>query len=180
MVEAPLAGRGHYTAHKKPTVYSFQAIAADVEVDAETGAVRVLKLYFTYDVTKVINPVIHQGQIDGAIVQGLGFSLMEEMAVDEGRVLTLSLGDYKLPNIKDIPRLMTSLVEAKEGPGPFGVKAVAEAGISIVAPAITNAIYNATGVRIMELPVTAEKILAGLRRGQAADGENFAAAKNDA
>jgi CO/xanthine dehydrogenase Mo-binding subunit len=180
MVEAPLAGRGHYTAHKKPAVYSFQAIAADVEVDAETGAVRVVQLYFTYDVTRVINPVIHQGQIDGAIIQGVGFSTMEEMAVDEGRVLTLSLGDYKLPNIKDIPRLMTSLVEAKEGPGPFGVKAVAEAGISIVAPAITNAIYNATGVRIMELPVTAEKILAGLRQGRAADGENFAAAKNDA
>jgi CO/xanthine dehydrogenase Mo-binding subunit len=180
MIEAPLKGYGHYHAEKKPSVYSFQAIAADVEVDAETGAVQVLKLYFTYDVTKVINPVIHQGQIDGAIVQGLGFSLMEEMAVDEGRVLTLSLGDYKLPNIKDVPPLLTSLVEATEGPGPFGVKAVAEAGISIVAPAIANAVYNATGVRITDLPVTAEKILAGLRRGQAAGGENFAAAKNHA
>ncbi|MGH7765937.1 MAG: molybdopterin cofactor-binding domain-containing protein, partial [Candidatus Binatia bacterium] len=145
---------------------SFQAIAADVEVDADTGEVRVVKLWFTYDVTKVINPVIHQGQIDGAIVQGVGFSLMEEMAVDEGRVLTLGLGDYKLPNIKDVPPLVTSLVQAEEGPGPFGVKAVAEAGISIVAPAITNAIYNATGVRIMELPVTAEKILAGLAQAR--------------
>ncbi len=164
MIEAPLKGYGHYKAEKKPSVYSFQAIAADVEVDAETGAARVAKLYFTYDVTKVINPVIHQGQIDGAIVQGLGYSLMEEMAVDEGRVLTLSLGDYKIPNIKDVPPLVTSLVQAKKGPGPFGVKAVAEAGISIVAPAIANAVYNATGVRITELPVTAEKILAGLAR----------------
>jgi CO/xanthine dehydrogenase Mo-binding subunit len=162
MIEAPLKGYGHYKAEKKPSVYSFQAIAADVEVDLETGAVRVAKLYFTYDVTKVINPVIHQRQIDGAIVQGVGYSLMEEMAVDEGRVLTLSLGDYKIPNIKDVPPLLTSLVRAKEGPGPYGVKAVAEAGISIVAPAIANAIYNATGVRIMDLPVTAEKILAGL------------------
>jgi CO/xanthine dehydrogenase Mo-binding subunit len=164
MIEAPLKGCGHYKAEKKPSVYSFQAIAADVEVDVETGAARVEKLYFTYDVTKVINPVIHQGQIDGAVVQGLGFSLMEEMAVDEGRVLTLSLGDYKIPNIKDVPPLVTSLVQANEGPGPFGVKAVAEAGISIVAPAIANAIYNATGVRITDLPVTAEKILAGLAR----------------
>jgi len=161
-IEAPLAGYGHYNAQKKPSVYSFQAIAADVEVDAETGEARVAKLYFTYDVTKVINPVIHQGQIDGAVIQGLGFSLIEEMAVDDGRVLTLSLGDYKIPNIKDVPPLVTSLVEATEGPGPFGVKAVAEAGISIVAPAIANAVYNATGVRIMELPVTAEKIRAGL------------------
>jgi carbon-monoxide dehydrogenase large subunit len=163
-IEAPLKGYGHYKAEKKPSVYSFQAIAADVEVDAETGAARVAKLHFTYDVTRVINPVIHQGQIDGAIVQGVGYSLMEEMAVDEGRVLTLSLGDYKIPNIKDVPPLVTSLVRAKEGPGPFGVKAVAEAGISIVAPAIANAVYNATGVRIMDLPVTAEKILAGLAR----------------
>jgi CO/xanthine dehydrogenase Mo-binding subunit len=164
MIEAPLKGYGHFKAEKKPSVYSFQAIAADVEVDAETGTARVAQLYFTYDVTKIINPVIHQGQIDGAIVQGLGFSLMEEMAVDEGRILTLSLGDYKIPNIKDVPPLLTSLVTAKEGPGPFGVKAVAEAGISIVAPAIANAIYNATGVRITELPVTAEKIRAGLAR----------------
>jgi carbon-monoxide dehydrogenase large subunit len=167
MIEAPLKGYGHYKAEKKPSVYSFQAIAADVEVDAETGAVRVLRLYFTYDVTKVINPVIHQGQIDGAIVQGLGFSLMEEMALEEGRILTLSLGDYKIPNIKDVPPLRTSLVEAKEGPGPFGAKAVAEAGISIVAPAIANAVYNATGVRIMDLPLTAEKVLAGLARRSA-------------
>jgi CO/xanthine dehydrogenase Mo-binding subunit len=162
MIEAPLKGYGHYKAEKKPSVYSFQAVAADVEVDAETGAARVAQLYFTYDVTKIINPVIHQGQIDGAILQGVGFSLMEEMAVDEGRVVTLSLGDYKIPNIKDAPPLATSLVQAEEGPGPFSVKAVAEAGISIVAPAIANAVYDATGVRIMDLPVTAEKILAGL------------------
>ncbi|MGH7768048.1 MAG: xanthine dehydrogenase family protein molybdopterin-binding subunit, partial [Candidatus Binatia bacterium] len=109
MIEAPLKGAGHYNAHKKPSVYSFQAIAADVAVDAETGAARVVKLWFTYDVTKVINPVIHQGQIDGAIVQGVGYSLMEEMAVDEGRVLTLGLGDYKLPNITDVPPLVTSV-----------------------------------------------------------------------
>jgi carbon-monoxide dehydrogenase large subunit len=162
IVKAPIKGYGHYHARKKPETYSFQALVADVEVDVETGAVRVVKLYFAYDVTKVINPIIHQGQIDGAIIQGVGFSLMEEMILDEGRVLTLSLGDYKIPNIKDATELVTSLVEAGEGPGPFGVKAVAEAGISIVAPAIANAVYNATGVRIMESPLTSEKILRGL------------------
>jgi len=158
----PICGFGHYKAEKKPDVYSFQAVVADVEVDRETGEVDVKKLHFAYDVTRIINPVIHQGQIDGAIIQGLGFTVMEEMAVDEGRILTLNLGDYKIPTIKDIPRLATTLVQAHKGPGPFGVKAVAEAGISGIAPAIANAVYDATGVRVLETPITPEKILAGL------------------
>ncbi|MGH7832759.1 MAG: xanthine dehydrogenase family protein molybdopterin-binding subunit, partial [Candidatus Binatia bacterium] len=156
-------GFGHYKAEKKPHVYSFQALVADVAVDPETGEVQVLHLYFAYDVTKVINPIIHQGQIDGAVMQGVGFTLMEELAVEEGRIMALSLGDYKIPNVRDVPPLHTSLVKAEEGPGPFGVKAVAEAGISIVAPAIANAVYNATGVRIVEPPITSEKVLKGLR-----------------
>ena len=158
----PICGFGHYKAEKKPDVYSFQAVVADVEVDGETGEVHVQKLHFAYDVTRIINPIIHQGQIDGAIIQGLGFTVMEEMAFDEGQILTLNLGDYKIPNIKDIPRLTTTLVQANKGPGPFGVKAVAEAGISIIAPAIANAVYDATGVRVMDTPMTPEKILRGL------------------
>lgn len=158
----PICGFGHFKAEKKPDVYSFQAVVADVEVDRETGEVDVKKLHFAYDVTRIINPVIHQGQIDGAIIQGLGFTVMEEMVIDEGQILTLNLGDYKIPTIKDIPRLATTLVQAHKGPGPFGVKAVAEAGISIIAPAIANAVYDATGVRVMETPITPEKILAGL------------------
>jgi CO/xanthine dehydrogenase Mo-binding subunit len=114
-------------------------------------------------VTKVINPLIHQGQIDGAVMQGIGHSLIENLASEEGRVLTLSLGDYKIPTIRDIPHLVTSLVQADEGPGPFGAKAVAEAAIGIVAPAIANAVYKATGVRIKDLPITSEKVLKGLK-----------------
>jgi len=163
----PICGFGHYKAEKKPDVYSFQAVVADVEVDGETGEVHVQRLHFAYDVTRIINPIIHQGQIDGAIIQGLGFTIMEEMAVDQGRILTLNLGDYKIPTIKDIPRLATTLVQAHQGPGPFGVKAVAEAGISIIAPAIANAVYDATGVRVMETPITPEKILAGLAQRRA-------------
>jgi CO/xanthine dehydrogenase Mo-binding subunit len=120
-------------------------------------------LYFVYDVGTIINPLIHQGQIDGGIVQGVGYALIEELKLDEGRVTTVTLGDYKLPNIADHVPLTTSLVQARVGPGPFGAKSVAEAGVSIVAPAVANAVYNATGVRITELPVTAEKILEGLR-----------------
>jgi CO/xanthine dehydrogenase Mo-binding subunit len=159
--KTPVKGFGAYKGHK-PHVYSFQAIVVDVEVDRETGAVDLKHLYFVYDVGTIINPLIHQGQIDGGIVQGLGYALTEELKLDEGHVTTVTLGDYKLPNIADNVPLTTSLVQAKVGPGPFGAKSVAEAGVSIVAPAVANAVYNATGVRITELPVTAEKILEGL------------------
>lgn len=156
-----LKGYGHCKG-ARPNTYTFQALVAQVEVERETGQVKVRQLYFAVDATKVINPIIYQGQIDGAVTQGLGFSLIEQLAIEDGRVTTLSLGDYKIPTICDVPPLTTSRVQAQEGPGPFGAKAVAESGISIVAPAIANAIYDATGVRIREMPITAEKVLEGL------------------
>lgn len=161
LAKEPVKGFGEFLGHK-PDVYSFQAAVVDVEVDRETGAVDLKHLYFVYDVGTVINPLIHQGQIEGGIVQGLGYALTEELKLDDGHITTVTLGDYKLPNIADKVPLTTSLVQAKAGPGPFGAKCVAEAGISVVAPAVANAVYNATGVRIKELPVTAEKILNGL------------------
>lgn len=161
----PLKGYGHCKG-ARPDTYAFQALVAEVEVERETGQVRVQQLYFVVDATKVINPIIYQGQIDGAVTQGLGFSLIEKLAVEDGRVMTLSLGDYKIPTICDVPPLITSRVQAQEGPGPFGAKAVAESGIGIVAPAIANAIYDATGVRIKEMPITAEKVLKGLVKAE--------------
>jgi carbon-monoxide dehydrogenase large subunit len=161
LAKEPVKGFGEFVGHK-PDVYSFQALVVDVEVDAATGAVDLKHIYFVYDVGTVINPLIHQGQIEGGIVQGLGYALTEELKLDDGRITTATLGDYKLPNIADHVQLTTSLVHAKAGPGPFGAKCVAEAGISVVAPAVANAVYSATGVRITELPVTAEKILRGL------------------
>jgi CO/xanthine dehydrogenase Mo-binding subunit len=159
--DKPLKGFGEFVGHK-PDVYSFQAVVADVAVDEESGDVRLTHLYFVYDVGTVINPLIHQGQIEGGIVQGQGYALIEELKLDDGHITTVTLGDYKLPNIADNVPLTTSLVQGKAGPGPFGAKSVAEAGISIVAPAVVNAVYNATGVRITELPVTAEKVRNGL------------------
>jgi len=111
---------------------------------------------------KSSTPVIHQGQIDGGVVQGLGYALSEELLLDDGKVTNASMGDYKIFTIQDVPSLTTALVQAKVGPGPFGTKSVAEAGISIIAPAIVNAVFNATGVRIHEIPITSEKILKGL------------------
>ena len=148
---------GHYKGRESST-YSFQALVADVAVDAESGQVQVTGLHFVYDVTTVINPLIHQGQLEGAIIQGLGYALCEEMGIEEGRVMVSSLGDYKIFCVRDVPPLVTSFVMSTVGPGPFSAKAVGEAGISIVAPAIANAIHDATGVRITELPITAEKL----------------------
>ena len=164
--EIPLKGVG-YCEDRASDLYSFYAVVVDVEVDSETGQVKLEQIHFAIDVTKVINPVIHQGQIDGGIMQGVGFSLMESLEVDDGRITTLNLGDYKIPNIRDVPRLTTSHVIANAGPGPFGAKAVAECGIGVIAPAIANAVYNATGVRIMDAPITSEKIMQALNEGRA-------------
>lgn len=167
--DSPICGHGKFKS-ESPEYHCFQSMAADVEVDWETGMIRVQKIHFAVDVTKVINPITHQGQIDGSVTQGLGFTLMEEMSMDDGRVMTLSLGDYKIPTARDVPLFTTSLVKAEEGPGPFQAKAVAEVGIGITAPAIANAVYNATGVRITELPITPEKILNGLKQKEEKSG----------
>ena len=154
---------GHYKG-RKSDAYSFQAIVADVEVDPENGQIKITRLYFVYDVTTVINPLIHQGQLEGAIIQGIGYALCEEMGIEDGRVIVSSLGDYKICCVRDVPPLVTSFVTSTVGPGPFSAKAVGEAGISIVAPAIANAVYDATGVRITQLPITPEKLISGLAR----------------
>jgi CO/xanthine dehydrogenase Mo-binding subunit len=161
---SPIKTFGHYKGHKTGA-YSFQALVVDVAVDPEIGQINLLRLYFVYDVTTVINPLIHQGQLEGAIVQGLGYALCEEMGIEDGRVMVSSLGDYKIFCVRDVPPLVTSLVKSTVGPGPFSAKAVAEAGISIVAPAIANAVHDATGVRITQLPITAEKLMKELTSG---------------
>ena len=119
---------------------------------------QVEKLFYVIDATKIINPLIFDGHIHGGVIQGLGFSLTEHLLTEDGRITALSLGDYKLPTIRDVPPLSTAIVKANEGPGPFGAKAVGEAGISLIAPAIANAVADATGIRIKEAPITAEKI----------------------
>ncbi|OGQ49191.1 MAG: hypothetical protein A3I10_08810 [Deltaproteobacteria bacterium RIFCSPLOWO2_02_FULL_57_26] len=153
----------YFNAAAHPAVTSFCAQVAEVEVDPETGQVKVLKITCAHDAGTVINPLAHQGQIEGGIIHGLGFSLTEEMKGEEGRLSTLSLGDYKLPNIKDIPELRTVVLTDTGGPVPFGGKSVGEGTTSPVPGAIANAIFDAVGVRIMESPITAEKIYSALR-----------------
>ncbi len=144
-------------------ITSFVAQVAEVEVDPDTGQVTLRKLTSAHDVGTVINPIYHQGQIDGGAVYGLGFGLIEELLIDEGRVLNPNLGEYKLPNIQDIPELVTVLLPGATGPGPYSGKAIGEMSNVPVAAAIANAVADACGVRIMDLPVTAEKVYRGLK-----------------
>jgi putative selenate reductase molybdopterin-binding subunit len=151
-----------------PDQTCFNAQVAEVEVDPETGQVHLRRLVTVHDVGTVINPLTHQGQIDGGVVQGIGEALIEEMIVEDGRVVTANLGEYKLPTIADIPTLETVLVDAGHGPGPYESKAIGESSLLPTPAAIANAVYDACGVRIYDLPVTAEKVWRGLRekRGQ--------------
>jgi len=152
-----------YDAKSHAAVTSFTAQVAEVAVDPATGQVTVLRFTTAHDVGTIINPLGHQGQIEGGLIQGLGFALMEELQTAEGRISTLSLGDFKLPTIRDIPPLTTVIVEDAVGPGPFRAKAIGEGSISPVAPAIANAVADACGVRIVDLPITAEKVYFALQ-----------------
>ena len=98
------------------------------------------------------------------MIQGVGFALMEELLSEEGHISTLSMGDVKTPNIQDIPELVTVLVDSPGGNGPFGAKTIGEQPLPPVAPAIANAIFDAVGVRILDLPITSEKVLAALNK----------------
>jgi CO/xanthine dehydrogenase Mo-binding subunit len=140
------------------------AQVAEVEVDPETGTVRVHRLITAHDVGTIINPITHQGQIDGATIMGLGQGLMEELVMDHGKVTNNNLGDYKLPNIKDIPDLKTVLVKSTGGVGPLDAKPIGEFANNGPPAAIANAVADAIGVRLFELPVTAEKIFNALKK----------------
>ncbi|HXG20849.1 MAG TPA: xanthine dehydrogenase family protein molybdopterin-binding subunit [Methylomirabilota bacterium] len=160
---APLSCTGSYVPKDPVGVTSFCAQVAEVEVDPETGQVQLRKLVTAHDVGTVINPLTHQGQIEGGVVQGIGQALTEHLQVQDGAVTTLHLGDYKLPTAMDIPELTTVLVESKAGPAPYAGKAVGELSNVAVPAAIANAVFAAVGVRLMDLPVAAEKVYAGLR-----------------
>ena len=159
----PISGDMTTTA-EEAEVTCFCAQVAEVEVDPDTGAVKVRKFITAHDVGTIHNPLSHQGQIDGAVIQGLGYALMEGLDSEEGRISTLSLGEAKIPTIQDIPELVTVLVESPGGNGPYGAKSIGEQPIPPVAAAIANAVYDAVGVRIQDLPITAEKVLLGLKR----------------
>jgi CO/xanthine dehydrogenase Mo-binding subunit len=142
--------------------YTFGAHAAEVEVDTETGAVRVLKYAAAHDVGRAINPQSVEGQIQGGAVQGLGYGLMEEVIVEEGVNLTTSFASYLIPSAADVPDVEPIVVESGEGLGPFGARGIGEPPIGPPAAAVANAIADATGARLTRLPLTAERVAAAL------------------
>jgi CO/xanthine dehydrogenase Mo-binding subunit len=139
---------------------------AEVEVDTETGQVRVLRLVNAADCGRPINPGVARTQLSGAAIMQLGFTLSETMQLDGGQVTNASLADYKIPGIHDIPPMQNELVDAEQHSGPFGAKGLGESGTFGVSPAIANAIHDAVGVRITELPITAEAVFRALRAQQ--------------
>jgi CO/xanthine dehydrogenase Mo-binding subunit len=150
--------------HQSEDVMYFSAQVAEVEVDRETGEVRVERVVTAHDVGTVINPIGHQGQISGGFVTGLGLAVSEELISEDGRILNGNLGDYKLPNVRDLPVLETVLVPSAGGIGPYDAKAIGELANNATAAAIANAVADAVGVRLFELPVTAERVYRELQR----------------
>ncbi len=149
-----------------PDVTSFCAQAAEVEVDPETGAITVSRFITAHDVGAILNPLLHQGQVEGGVIQGLGYALMEELQTEDGHISTLSLGDYKIPTSADVPQLATVLVEGANGPAPYRSKGIGESANIPVAAAIANAVTDAIGAPVTSLPLTAERVLRAIRGRQ--------------
>ncbi|MDA2934549.1 xanthine dehydrogenase family protein molybdopterin-binding subunit, partial [Acidobacteria bacterium AH-259-D05] len=147
------------------TFWEIGAGAAEVAVDLETGQAKLLQYVSVADAGKAINPMQAEGQDEGAAMQGVGHALFEALIYEGGQLLNGNLVDYRVPSFEDLPENFRSLlVENQDGPGPFGAKGLGEAGVPPVAPAIGNAIYKATGVRIKHLPLTPEFIWRALQR----------------
>lgn len=173
----PVLGRGSFTVEdatpldretgqgKNPSAFWMYATqAAEVEVDPRSGRVKVLRISSAHDVGKSIHPVAIEGQIQGALVMGVGTALFEEMELEKGRVKNPSFAEYKLPSALDAPEMIPIIVEELHAQGPYGAKGLGEPALAPTAAAIANAIYAAVGVRVKDLPITPEKILEGLRK----------------
>ncbi|HVA95893.1 MAG TPA: molybdopterin cofactor-binding domain-containing protein, partial [Candidatus Dormibacteraeota bacterium] len=140
---------------------------AEVEVDTETGRIRVTKLVNVGDVGRAVNPEIARSQYTGASVMQLGFTLFEELLFNDGQVVNASLADYKIPGMLDVPAdLSAGLVEIPHRFGPFGAKGIGESGMFSVSPAIANALFDATGVRMMTMALTPERVYRAIREAE--------------
>jgi len=163
--EVAIVGRASYMPPSNAPI--FGAMCVEVEVDPETGGIRVLNVAYAADVGRAINPVIVEGQIEGGAVMGLGFTLTEDLVLDgRGRVVNRNFTDYKLLHASEVPRIEPIIVECLEPTGPFAAKGVGEPALVPVAPAVANAIYQAVGVRIRDLPITHDKVLRALQESR--------------
>ena len=142
--------------------YAFASQAIEVEVDTYTGNVKVLDVYVAQDVGRVLNPLLLGGQIEGGVIQGVGYALTEELLMQEGKILNPNFHNYKMLTASDVPNIHFFPIETIDKEGPYGAKGVGEASLIPTAAAIANAVCNALGMEILELPITPEKILKAL------------------
>jgi len=147
--------------------WPFGAQAVEIAVDHETGMIKVIRVASAHDVGQALNPMAVTGQIHGGMIMGLGYALSEGLIFDRGKVANGSFADYKIPTTRDIPDAKPFIVEKKYSSEPYGAKGVGEMSVFGMAPAVANAIARATGIRLKELPMTAEKLFEQLKHGPA-------------
>jgi len=164
--EPPSEMQNHeFKGNVSPT-YAFGTHVVEVEVDTETGVVKPLKVTAAHDAGKVLNQLGIEGQVEGGIAMGLGYGLTEELVLREGRIQNPDFRDYKLITAPEMPEVKMHFIETEAPEGPFGAKGIGEAPAICVAPALTNAVYDATGIRFRRLPLTPERVLLSLRAGR--------------
>jgi CO/xanthine dehydrogenase Mo-binding subunit len=165
--EEPLVARGFYTPRGKGLVspaFTFSAQVSEVEVDKDTGLVQVKKLWTAHDCGTVINRTSVEGQLQGSIHMGLGYTLSEQFTVEQGKTLNTTFLDYKIPSALDTPPDESHEIDIYEPEGPMGAKEAGEGLVSPTAPTIADAVYHATGYRCKDLPITPEKVFNGMKR----------------
>jgi len=159
----PVIGRAEASA-RGADVTGYTAQVAEVAVDMETGQVTLLKLTSAHDTGRIVNPIGHQGQINGGAMMGVGYGMLEELVREGGHVSTLSFADYKVLCMADIPEFRTVILGTEgKGVGPYGIKSIGESPNAPTAAAIANAVEDAVGIRIRDLPVTAQKVYEALQ-----------------
>ncbi len=146
--------------------YSFGASVAEVKVDSDTGQIKVEKIWLAHDCGKALNPLAVEGQIEGSVHMGLGQFLGEAVTFDEGRIRNASFLDYKMVLSTDLPAIEAIIVESSDPEGPYGAKECGEGALHPVLPAVGNAVYDAVGIRVRELPATAERVLAEIKHAK--------------
>jgi CO/xanthine dehydrogenase Mo-binding subunit len=148
--------------------HTYACQVVEISVDKETGVANVEAIYSSHDVGRIINPLGMEGQIQGGIMMGLGYALWEEVVFDAGRVINPNLMDYKMPFAINQPQIRIDMIEKNAVNGPYGAKGAGNPPILLPGAAVANALYDAVGVRIRDLPLTPEKVLYGLKntRGQ--------------
>jgi CO/xanthine dehydrogenase Mo-binding subunit len=163
----PILGRGAYSSRMPQSLHCYGTQIVEVEVDAETGAVKILRIVAAHDVGRAINPQGVEGQIQGGVTQAIGHALMEQVYYGpDGTPQTQGFLDYKIPSAQDLPEVEAVIVEVPDDEGPFGARGIGEPPILAFAPAVANAIYDAVGVRMTSLPITAEKVRQALNAKQ--------------